>query len=214
MPEQSGPRDVSSEETNTEGTEAFSAPSGSTGDNARTSNEQRDPSSDADFDFESLEAELGGDPLVVKIQADLDQLKDELARSRAETYNVRQEYGNFVRRSKEEAGKRRVEGQHDVVEAVMPVLDDIAAARAAGELAGPFASIADKLEGVLSASFGYESFGQVGDHFDPALHDALMMQPNPDASVKEQVIGQVLSPGYRTGDRVLRPAKVLVFDPQ
>lgn len=192
-------------ETRNEGAENISAPSGSSGEgkNGKTD------------DFAQFEQDLGEDSLLAKVQGELEQTKDELARSRAETYNVRQDYGNYVRRSKEEAGKRRTEGQHDVVEALMPVLDDISAARVAGELTdGPFASIAEKLEGTLANSFDYEQYGAEGDHFDPEFYDALMMQPNPDPSVKEQVVGKVLQPGYRAGERVLRPAKVLVFDPQ
>ena len=61
-----------------------------------------------------------------------------------------------------------------VVEALLPVLDDIHAAREHGDLeGGPFASIADKLESSLG-KFGLERYGAVGEEFDPALHEALM----------------------------------------
>ncbi len=182
-----------------EGVEPASAPSGSS----------------ADETFEAFEEDLGEDPLVVKLQGELEEAKEELARARAENYNVRQDYGNYVRRTKEEAGQRRREGRADVVESLLPVMDDIAAAQAAGDLAdGPFAAIAAKLESALANGYGYEQFGEVGEPFDPELHEALMMEPNPDAEVTEQVVGQVLQPGYRVKDRVLRAAKVLVFDPQ
>ncbi|MFZ1382916.1 MAG: nucleotide exchange factor GrpE, partial [Scrofimicrobium sp.] len=162
-------QEASQVENNNEGAETISAPSGSSGESSSGNN-----------DFAKFEEDLGEDSLLAKVQAELEQTKDDLARSRAETFNVRQDYGNYVRRAKEEAGRRRVEGQHDVVEALMPVLDDIAAARSAGELAeGPFASIAEKLEAVLASSFDYEQYGEEGDHFDPQLYDALMMQPNP-----------------------------------
>lgn len=196
-PSENGETDAPQNETS-EGAESISAPSGSSGD-----------------DFSEFEEDMGPDPLVVKIQGELEQVKDELARSRAETYNVRQEYGNYVRRSKDEAGQRKAEGRMDVVEALLPVLDDIAAARAAGDLAeGPFASIAEKLEATLANNYKLVQFGEEGDSFDPEHHDALMMQPNPDPEVTEQVVGQVLQPGYEVDGRVLRPAKVLVFDPQ
>lgn len=186
------------ERTDNEGVEPVSAPSGSSEDS-----------------FEQFEQDLGDDPLVVKLQGELEAVKDDLARARADTYNVQQEYARYVRRAKETAGERRTEGQMDVIEAILPVLDDVAAARSAGELAdGPFAAIAEKLESVLGTGYGYEQFGEVGEPFDPERHEALMMQPNPDADVDVQVVGQVLQPGYKVGDRVLRAAKVLVFDPQ
>lgn len=196
-PFEKGETDTPQNETS-EGAESISAPSGSSGE-----------------DFSKFEEDMGPDPLVLKIQGELEQVKDELARSRAETYNVRQEYGNYVRRSKDEAGQRKAEGRVDVVEALLPVLDDIAAARAAGDLAeGPFASIAEKLETTLANNYKLVQYGEVGDSFDPEHHDALMMQPNPDPEVTEQVVGQVLQPGYEVDGRVLRPAKVLVFDPR
>ncbi len=186
------------ERTDNEGVEPVSAPSGSSEDS-----------------FDEFEQDLGDDPLVVQLQGELESMKDDLARARAETYNVQQEYSRYVRRSKETAGERRTEGQQDVIETVLPVLDDIAAARAAGELAdGPFAAIADKLENSLKTGYGYERFGAVGEPFDPEHHEALMMQPNPDEDAEVQVVGQVLQPGYKVGDRVLRAAKVLVLDPQ
>ncbi len=167
---------------------------------------------DAAAGFEAFEEDFGDGSELLKAQKSLEDAQDELARARAEIYNVRQEYGAYVRRSKDEAAKRKAAAQEDVVEILLPVLDDIEAARAAGELAeGPFASIADKLEDILSSRFGLEQFGAVGDVFDPSLHDALIANTNPE--VEEAVISQVLQPGFRVGERVLRPTKVIVDNP-
>ncbi len=141
------------------------------------------------------------------------QLQDELARARADVYNVQQEYGNYVRRTKAEGKQRREEGNQEVIELLLPTLDDIEAARAAGDLVeGPFASIADKLEDALATNYGYTRFGAAGDAFDPELHDALMAHTNPE--VTETVISQVLQSGVKLGDQVLRPAKVIVDNPE
>lgn len=189
-----------------EGAETVSAPSGSSGEVPLEESQ--------DVDFTEFEEDLGPGSLLVQAQAELEKAKDDLARSRAETYNVRQDYNNYVKRARAEAGERRSEGQLDAVEALLPVLDDILAARAAGDLdGGPFASIATKLEETLGNRFALQAFGDPGEPFDPERHDALMLQPNPDPSVEGQVVGQVLQPGYLAGERVLRPAKVLVFDP-
>lgn len=165
-----------------------------------------------DTDFTAFEEDFGDGSDLVKLQKDLDEARDELSRSRAETYNVRQEYGNYVRRSKEEAANRQAAAREDVVEELLPVLDDIEAARTVGELAdGPFAAIADKFEEILGGRFGLVQFGAPGDVFDPTLHDALMAQANPD--VEEAVIATVLQPGFKVGERVLRPTKVIVDNP-
>lgn len=165
-----------------------------------------------DTDFTAFEEDFGDGSDLVKLQKELDEAQEELSRSRAETYNVRQEYGNYVRRSKEEAANRQTAAREDVVEELLPVLDDIEAARAAGELAdGPFAAIADKFEEILGGRFGLVQFGAPGEVFDPTLHDALMAQANPN--VEEAVIATVLQPGFKVGDRVLRPTKVIVDNP-
>ena len=103
--------------------------------------------------------------------------------------------------------------RRQVIESLISVLDDIAAARAHGDLEdGPFASIANKLEDTLKTRFELERYGAEGDDFDPALHDALMATTSAD--VDHPVIGQVLASGYRRGERVVRAAKVLVNNPE
>ena len=140
-------------------------------------------------------------------------VEDQLARANAELYNQGQEYANYVRRSKEAIPGHKTAGQDEVIESLISVLDDIAAARAHGDLEdGPFASIATKLEETLKTRFELERYGAPGDDFDPALHDALMATTSPD--VDHPVIGQVLTSGYRRGERVVRAAKVLVNNPE
>ncbi len=140
-------------------------------------------------------------------------VEDQLARTNAELYNQGQEYANYVRRSKEAIPGHKTAGQDEVIESLISVLDDIAAARAHGDLEdGPFASIANKLEDTLKTRFELERYGAEGDDFDPALHDALMATTSAD--VDHPVIGQVLTSGYRRGERVVRAAKVLVNNPE
>lgn len=140
-------------------------------------------------------------------------VEDQLARANAELYNQGQEYANYVRRSKEAIPGHKTAGQDEVIDSLISVLDDIAAARAHGDLEdGPFASIATKLEETLKTRFELERYGAEGDDFDPTLHDALMATTSAD--VDHPVIGQVLASGYRRADRVVRAAKVLVNNPE
>jgi molecular chaperone GrpE len=94
------------------------------------------------------------------------------------------------------------------------VLDDVHLARQHGDLEdGPFAAIADKLETILTRH-GLERYGEPGEEFDPAVHEALM---HTEAELAEgtttTTVVQVLQPGYRAKDRILRPARVAVADP-
>lgn len=170
-------------------------------------------SSDAsDLDMSAFEAQVEDSELAGALTR-IAELEDQLARANASWYNLDQEYKGYVRRSKVAASAYRDGGHSDVIEALLPVLDDIYAARAAGDLNdGPFAAIATKLEETLMARFSLERFGQAGEDFDPTLHEALMAQTS--AEVDHPVVAQVLQPGYRRGEKILRAVKVLVDNPQ
>ena len=170
-------------------------------------------SSEATIDDMSAFEDQVEDSDLAKALERIAAVEDQLARANAELYNQGQEYANYVRRSKEAIPGHKTAGQDEVIDSLISVLDDIAAARAHGDLQdGPFASIATKLEDTLKTRFELERYGAAGEDFDPALHDALMATTSAD--VDHPVIGQVLTSGYRRGDRVVRAAKVLVNNPE
>lgn len=144
-------------------------------------------------------------------QAAAAQAADDLARARADLYNLQQEYNGFVRRSREAAAGHRESGKADVVEALIPVLDEVELARQHGDLSGPFEVMATKLEGILADKFGLVRFGEVGEVFDPMLHEALMATES--SEVTEPTVNLVLQPGYRLGEKVVRAARVQVANP-
>ncbi len=122
------------------------------------------------------------------------------------------EYVNYRRRVDRDRDVARDAGVSSVLEALLPVLDDVQLARQHGDLEGtPFAPVADKLEGVL-ARFGLARYGEAGEEFDPAVHEALLHQHSPD--VTGPTVVQVMQPGYTVGEKVLRPARVGVADPE
>ncbi|MCC2322292.1 nucleotide exchange factor GrpE [Cellulomonas xiejunii] len=136
---------------------------------------------------------------------------EDLQRAQAAHYNLEQQYNAYVKRSKAEALAAHDRGVATVGEALIPVLDDIELSRQHGDLTGPFASIAEKLESTLQR-LGIERYGEVGEAFDPAVHEALMHGHSAD--VTEPTVQQVLQPGYRTPGRILRAARVAVVDPE
>lgn len=132
----------------------------------------------------------------------------------ADLQRLHAEYVNYKRRvdrDRELTGQLALAG---FVESMLPVLDEITLARAHGELdSGPFAKIADKLDGVL-AKAGVESYGAVGEPFDPTMHEALMhTHADLPPGTTETTIVMVMQPGYRLGDRIIRAARVSVADP-
>ena len=161
-------------------------------------------------DAASDEEAAGEDPLA-QAQAQAAQAADDLARARADLYNLQQEYQGFVRRPREGAASHRDAGAAGVVEALIPVLDEIELARQHGDLTGTFETTAGKLETILAEKYSLERFGAAGEAFDPTLHEALMATES--SEVTEPTIAAVLQPGYRLGERVVRAARVQVANP-
>ena len=132
------------------------------------------------------------------------ELKNDLLRLQAEYVNYRKR----VERDRAVAGEMAVIG---VLNSLLPVLDDVDAARQHGDLAdGPFAAIAVKLENALK-TYGLARIDETGVEFDPTIHEALIQQPGEDIEV--DTVSQVLRSGYKSGERVLRAAQVIVAVP-
>jgi len=124
------------------------------------------------------------------------------------------EYVNYKKRVDRDREMHRDLAVSSVIETLLPVLDDIHLARQHGDLeGGPFAAIADKLDAILT-KIGVERFGQPGDAFDPTIHEALMhIEAELAVGTEVTTVVQVLQPGYRMGDRMIRVARVAVADP-
>lgn len=164
------------------------------------------PAEEADVEDSAAEE----DPLAAA-QAAIADLEDQLARSRADVYNVSQEYNAYVRRSKADGAAQKQAGIVAVLETLLSVLDDIELARQHDDLNGPAGAIATKVENTLQTNYQLVRFGAVGEPFDPEIHEALMNTPS---DVESEQIGTLIQPGYKMGDRVLRPARVGVVSPQ
>ncbi|WP_449374371.1 nucleotide exchange factor GrpE [Arthrobacter psychrolactophilus] len=133
------------------------------------------------------------------------ELKNDLLRLQAEYVNYRKR----VERDRAVAGQMAVIG---VLNSLLPVLDDIDAGRTHGDIVdGPFAAIATKLETALN-TYGLEKIDAVGVAFDPTVHEALIQQPSADVEI--DTVSQVLRNGYKSGERVLRAAQVIVAVPE
>ncbi|MFA9443820.1 nucleotide exchange factor GrpE [Egicoccus sp. AB-alg6-2] len=141
------------------------------------------------------------------VQAQRDEYLDDLRRARAEFENFRK------RTARESAGQRDV-GRADVAGALLEVLDDLDRTLEAAEqstddsLAKGVTLVADKLVRTLQG-MGLERLDETGVAFDPNHHEAVSQQAAEEAS-DHPVVAQVFRPGYRLGDRVLRPAMVVV----
>lgn len=168
------------------------------------------PAEEADSMAEEKKQDPESAAEIDQLKAQVAELKDQLARARAETYNLQQEYSAYVKRSKNDMSAHHSEGQKAVLQVLLGVLDDVQAARDAGDLKGPFEAIAKKLENTLETNFGLTRYGSAGEEFDPNVHEALMAQSGGEG---DPSIAQVLQPGYKVGENVLRATKVIVNNP-
>lgn len=175
---------------------------------------------DAEAGATPASADPAGDPTAYATGAapgdDADHPDTTLAAERLDDLRrLQAEFVNYRRRIERDRARDRAVAVSGVVEALLPVLDDIHSAREHGDLTdGPFAAIAVKLQAVLGR-FGVEQFGQVGDAFDPALHEALLHLSDADVpeGATDTTVVQVMQPGFTVGERVVRAARVAVADP-
>jgi molecular chaperone GrpE len=138
-------------------------------------------------------------------------LRKQLAERTADLQRLQAEYQNYRKRVERDRVTVREIAVAAILENLLPVLDDIGRARDHEELTGGFKSVGESLETVV-AKLGLQQFGKQGEIFDPQLHEALMHSYSPD--VEETTCVQILQPGYKIGDRFIRPARVAVAEPE
>jgi molecular chaperone GrpE len=141
---------------------------------------------------------------LVAAQEAVKSLTDDLQRLQAE-------YVNYKRRVDRDRELVLQNARFTILSALLPVLDDLDRAREHGELEGGFKAVADSLERIVAGQ-GLVKFGKPGDEFDPRFHEALMHSHSADVSTT--TCQTVITAGYQIADRVVRPARVTVVDPE
>ncbi len=165
--------------------------------------------SDACVDPFADEADAAAsDPIYGAKIAELEELATERT---ADLKRLQAEYANYKKRVDRDRSHARSAGVEAVVNDLLPVLDAIDAARAHGEVEGGFKLVADELERV-AAKYGLVTYGEPGEPFDPRVHEALLHLPY-DGEHEVTVISTVIQRGVKLNDRVIRPARVGVADP-
>ncbi|HEY9276259.1 MAG: hypothetical protein RLY74_926 [Actinomycetota bacterium] len=137
--------------------------------------------------------------------------KDPVASLTEDLQRLQAEYSNY---------KKRVDRDRILVADIatgaalielLPILDDLDRACEHGELTGGFKAVADQITN-FSQKLGLQKFGEAPSTFDPNIHEALMHETSTE--VKETTVTKILQPGYKHKERVLRPARVVVTDPE
>jgi molecular chaperone GrpE len=136
---------------------------------------------------------------------------DEVAVLTSDLQRIQAEYSNYRKRVDRDRITANEITTAIVLSEFLPVLDDISRAEEHGELTGGFKAVADQLQ-TITTKLGLTKFSDVDVPFDPNIHEALMHSTSPD--VTETSVTQVLQPGFKFKERVIRPARVAVTDPE
>jgi molecular chaperone GrpE len=146
---------------------------------------------------------------VAALQAERDETKDRLLRLAAE-------FENFKKRVRREQSEGEVKVKESLLKDVLEIADNLERAAAFDEKAD-FKSLQKGVELVLRLfqnkleRHDVKPFEAKGQAFDPRVHDAVSQVPSPDVAAGT-VINEIQK-GYRIGDRLLRPALVVVAAP-
>ena len=122
------------------------------------------------------------------------------------------EYDNFRKRTQAERKNIYGDAVSDTLAGLLPIIDNLQIAQKYS--GGDSEKVAEGVNMILSKlpdtleKLGVKAFGEVGEQFDPALHNAVMHVD--DEAHKENEIVEVLQCGYLYGERVLRYAMVKV----
>jgi molecular chaperone GrpE len=188
------------------GTPPGPAPSGPAGGAGKRTD--RPDQSDEGVRMErELADEIAG---IEELGQELDQARREAGERLEDLRRLQAEYVNYRRRVERDREAVRDNAVATVMGELLPVLDDIGRAREHGDLTGGFKSVGEALEQTTS-KLGLVRYGEPGDEFDPTVHEALMHGYSDDVVVA--TCTEILMPGYRFGERVIRPARVAVAEP-
>ena len=135
---------------------------------------------------------------------------DKVSELTADLQRITAEYANYRKRVDRDRELIRDMSTSVALEQLIPILDDISRAREHGDLTGTFSTVADALS-TVTKRLGLVEFGKVDEDFDPSIHEALSTME--DDSVQSQKVGTVAQVGYKVGERILRPARVIVKQP-
>lgn len=147
------------------------------------------------------------------VDIDVEELQQQLAKSEDAALRCAADLDNLQKRFQRELARGQEAERRRVLTSWTESLDDLERALAhAGDEPNPIADgvrsiVANAVAGI--AAFGYPRFGSPGDQFDPELHQVITTVPA-GPGVPANAVVAVITPGYGTLERLLRPASVVV----
>jgi molecular chaperone GrpE len=153
---------------------------------------------------------------VVRLEDELGEARSALAQATDKYLRLAAEFENFKKRSVRERTELRTRAQAELIEKLVDALDDLARFAHVDPAQTDAKTIHDGVDMVERKfwkqldAVGVTRVDQVGVPFDPNVHEAVTTQPATSAA-QDQTVGAVLQPGYKLGDALIRPARVVVL---
>ena len=169
------------------------------------------PTPPPDSDLVSLPVEPpdGAIQTIARLEAERDQLKDRYLRLAAE-------YENYKKRTTKERAEAWVRAQAELVTRLADALDDLSRfahvdpATTDAQTLHEGVDLVERKMWKELAAIGVTRIDATGVPFDPNMHEAVTTQPATSPE-EDHSVGQVLQAGYRLGETLLRPARVIVL---
>ncbi|MBE6793423.1 MAG: nucleotide exchange factor GrpE [Ruminococcaceae bacterium] len=146
----------------------------------------------------------------VKEETPEEKLSKELETQKDMYLRLRAEYDNYRKRTQQEKLNIYADATAKAVTELLPLADSLVAAMNAQNtdadtkgielVSNQFFACLDKLN--------VKAFGEIGDEFNPEIHNAVSMTENPDLG--KNAVAAVFQKGFKIGDKVIRPAMVVV----
>lgn len=160
---------------------------------------------------EASQTEKAAKPKKSKQNAEIEKLKAEVEKQTELLMRTAAEFDNFKKRTEREKIKTAEYAKANILKQLLPVIDNAGRAFNADPASPDYQKgvemIVKQLCGFVE-TFGMLELAEVGDTFDPEIHEAVMHIEDPEKGENEIV--QVLQQGYKLGDTVIRPAMVQV----
>ena len=145
------------------------------------------------------------------LRAELESAQNDLAAEKDKNLRLRAEYDNFRKRSARERDNIYADVKADTLKKLLPIFDNLERAlrqETADEAYKKGVEMTMNHLVKVMEGLGVTSFGEIGEAFDPARHNAVMHMEDPEKGEGEIV--QEFQKGFKMGDRVIRFSMVQV----
>ncbi len=148
---------------------------------------------------------------VDEVLSQTQEIADPIVTLTADLQRLQAEYANYRKRVDRDRAVAAEFSIAAVLAELLPVLDDLDRAVEHGELTGGFKAVADRITSTVER-LGLSKFADAPVAFNPEIHEALTHEVSKDVS--EPTASKILQPGYKFKERIIRPARVAVTDPE